>query len=259
MDANVKTPRWSRQLLSGLLFAIVVSPALLGIGLPDTRAPAELYLWAWQRNEDLSFIDPATTGIALWVGTITVDKGRIELAPRQNPVTYPDGSALLAVVRIEVDDAYDTAFAEQLAERIQGLVAPLTATELQIDFDARVSQRDLYRALIDALRANMPQWRLSITALASWCLGDPWLDELHIDAAVPMLYRMGSDGPRIRQYLSQQGHFPATICRNNIGYSSDEPIVPARGVQRIFWYHPVAWRDEDFATVQRAVAQSMQR
>jgi hypothetical protein len=149
---------------------------------------------------------------------------------------------------------YDAAFAEELAQVIQSLVAPLAAREVQIDFDARVSQRDLYRAMLHALRIRLPAMRLSVTALASWCVGDPWLDTLPIDAAVPMVYRMSMDGPRVRQYLSEQGHFPAAICRDNIGYSSDEPAVPVRGARRIFWYHPSAWTEQALMQAQAVIA-----
>lgn len=235
--ANIPT---LRLLANVLLFAAVVAPALLGIGGAGQRDP-DFYLWAWQRNEDLSFIDPATTKVALWLGTIAVSDTRLTLAPRRNPVVYPAGTDVLGVIRIEIDRAYNEALAAELARAIRSLAAPLRVREVQLDFDARASQRPLYRALVLALRNELPRTRISITALASWCLGDSWLDTLPIDAAVPMLYRMGSDGPRIRQYLSRQRQFPATICRDDIGYSSDEPAVSVRGVKRIFWYHPRAW------------------
>jgi hypothetical protein len=239
-------------LFSCLLFAVVSLPALLGVGMPAVGVTPELYLWAWQRSEDLTFIDPATTKVALWVGSISVEDGRVDVTPRQNPVIYPEGTELLSVVRVDVDANYDSAFADRLAQVVHTLVAPVTALETQIDFDARVSQRVFYRELLDGVRARMPGRRLSVTALASWCLGDPWLDALPIDAAVPMLYRMGNDGPRIRQYLSEQGQLPATICEDNIGYSTDEPAIPVRGVKRIFWYHPTAWTTQTFAEAQAA-------
>lgn len=229
-----------RLLLTVLLFIAVTAPAVPGVGRGRLHVP-EFYVWAWQRNEDLSFIDPATTKVALWLGTIDVTDGKPTLTPRHNPVVYPAGTDVLGVIRIEIDAAYDDALALELAQTVRGLVTPLRLDEIQLDFDARVSQRELYRDLVLALRDALPGMRLSITALASWCLGDPWLDRLPIDAAVPMLYRMGNDGPRIRQYLSRQRQFPATICRDDIGYSSDEPVVPVRGVKRIFWYHPTAW------------------
>lgn len=235
-----------RLLLNLLLFIAVAAPAVLGTGRAAHHAP-EFYVWAWQRNEDLSFIDPATTKVALWLGTIDVSDARLTLTPRRNPVIYPSGTDVLGVIRIEIDVAYGETLALEVARSIRGLVTSLRLAEIQLDFDARVSQRELYRSLVLALRDELPGARLSITALASWCLGDPWLDRLPIDAAVPMLYRMGNDGPRIRQYLSRQRQFPATICRDDIGYSSDEPVVRVRGVKRIFWYHPTAWDAAAFA------------
>ncbi|MDY6984167.1 MAG: hypothetical protein SV422_13870 [Pseudomonadota bacterium] len=230
-----------RLLLNVLLFVAVAAPAVFGVGSGGGRREPEFYVWAWQRNEDLSFIDPATTKVALWLGTIDVADARLTLTPRRNSVVYPAGTEVLGVIRIEIDEAYSETLAVEVARSIRGLATPLRLDEIQLDFDARVSQRALYRSLVLAVREALPGVRLSITALASWCLGDPWLDMLPIDAAVPMLYRMGSDGPRIRQYLSRQRQFPAMICRDDIGYSSDEPVVRVRGVKRIFWYHPTEW------------------
>jgi hypothetical protein len=261
--ANLVDLPASRLLLNLLLFCAIAAPAVLGIGgvggtgaAGATREP-DFYVWAWQRNEDLSFIDPATTKVALWLGTVDIRAARLTITPRHNPVVYPAGTDVLGVIRIDVDTTYDAVLAAQLARTIRSLVAPLDLRELQLDFDARVSQRGLYRELIEALRAELPRMRLSITALASWCLGDQWLASLPIDAAVPMLYRMGNDGPRIRQYLSRQRQFPATICRDDIAYSSDEPVVSARGVKRVFWYHPRAWDAQALEKVRNAL-RSMQ-
>ena len=63
---------------------------------------------------------------------------------------------------------------------------------VQIDFDATLSERDAYRALIHDVRKRLgPATPLSITALASWCIGDDWLNGLPVDEAIPMLFRMG--------------------------------------------------------------------
>jgi hypothetical protein len=208
------------------------------------RADPELWLWVWQRNEDLSFIDPAETKLALWVATIALDESGISVDPRRNSVVHPLGTELLAVVRLEARPGFDMSITERVAAEIGGLVEPLGADEVQLDFDALVSQRGFYAELIDAVRARLPQHRLSITALASWCFGDRWLETLAIDAAVPMYYRMGPDGNQIRHYLSSQSQIPATICRDNAGYSLDEPEAPIVGTQRLFVFSAEGWSEE---------------
>jgi len=55
---------------------------------------------------------------------------------------------------------------------------------LQIDFDARRSQRAFYAAILRDLRRRMPpDLPLSIAALASWCSSDDWLGSLPINEA----------------------------------------------------------------------------
>ena len=90
---------------------------------------------------------------------------------------------------------------------------------IQIDFDAADSERDVYRRLLARVRAVLPRTvPLSMTALASWCVGDTWLDGLPVDEAVPMLFRMGP----INEPYSSIGVRPADAvpaCRAAVGTS----------------------------------------
>lgn len=214
--------------------------------LSETSLQPRLILWAWQRTEKLDFINPQEVAVALWVGSITLSGATPEVTSRQNRVTYPQGSELIAVIRLELPAQGELTDTAEVAALITGLAGPWQAAELQLDFDARVSQRPYYTALINELRRRNPGTKLSITALASWCLGDPWLATLAIDAAVPMLYRMGSDGIRINQILSAGGHFSASICENNVGYALDEIRVAVSNPERIFIYSPAPWTEQTY-------------
>lgn len=229
-----------------LLISGLVLTRLDGLNAVEESAPA-YYLWAWQRPEDLGFIDPGQTKLALLTGSITIDEGRLDLTPRSNPVIYPDGTEVLAVIRLDAPGQYDEAMAGMLADAIVAVSNPFNPVEYQIDFDARLSQRDFYRQLLEQLRLRIGTAALSITALASWCFYDDWISALPIDAAVPMLYRMGEEGPAIRKKLSEERQFPSTICQYNVGYSTDEPLAPVARLQRIFLYHPQAWTEQSFA------------
>ena len=108
---------------------------------------------------------------------------------------------------------------DDIARAITSTAALPRVVAVQIDFDATLSQRPMYRALLHAVRRELPPGMpLSITALASWCMQDDWLDDLPIDEAVPMLFRMGpteqSSHPRLR----------APACGAAIGTSLDEPL-----------------------------------
>src|SRR6185436_16086459 len=97
---------------------------------------------------------------------------------------------------------------------------------IQIDFDALVTERDFYRALLQDLRAKLPaNVSLSMTALASFCIGDRWLDDLPVDEAVPMIFRMGADDKRIKSFLIDGNDFPEPLCQTSYGIALDEPIA----------------------------------
>ena len=91
---------------------------------------------------------------------------------------------------------------------------------LQIDFDARQSERLWYAALLRELRQAIPaSLPLTITALESWCEEDGWIRNLPVADATPMLFRMGPEDRR------SPTDFPAKVCRASIGVSTDELFV----------------------------------
>ena len=208
--------------------------------------PPRLYLWIWQRSENLAFADPAENSVALWVATFHFGADGSGVQIRRNPTILPGDIEVIAVFRLEIDPGHEESSLDLLAIEIPSFAEPLGVDEVQIDFDALVSQRDFYRRLIEALRERMPGKRVSITALASWCFGDPWIEGLPIDAAVPMYYRMGPDGERIREHLSSGRQIPATICRDNAGYSLDEPGMGPVAAKRVFVFSPEGWNEERY-------------
>lgn len=237
-----------RQIVRALARICGIGAAVLAAGCDggitaSPGTPPELLLWVWQRNENLFFIDPARTRLALWIATFRFGEPGIDLQMRRNPVSYPEGTGIVAVFRIESSRMLQAPDIELLAGEIRDFTAPLGTDEIQLDFDAVESQRDAYRRLILALREQLPATRISITALASWCHGDPWIGELPIDAAVPMYYRMGPDGAAIREALQSGRQNPAIICRDNAGYSLDEPGLPPAAVRRVFVFSPEGWNE----------------
>ena len=122
---------------------------------------------------------------------------------------------------------------------------------LQIDFDATSRERPFYGALLAQLRRLMPaDWPLSITALASWCLGDPWIRDVPVDEAIPMLFRMGADGGAVRSRLDAGQDFSLAVCRASLGVSLDEPAGRLPSDRRRYVFNPTTWNE-------RAVAQAL--
>jgi hypothetical protein len=118
-------------------------------------------------------------------------------------------------------------------------------SSFQIDFDARVSEREFYRRLLIDLRRQLPpSFGLSITALASWCTYDAWISGLPVDEAVPMLFRMGRDDKIVRHYFESGKDFRPALCRQSLGLSTDEWLGMLRPERQLYVFHPGTWSPE---------------
>lgn len=214
------------------------------------QALPPVMLWAWERPERLDFIDTSNVGVAFLAKTIRLAEADIITRPRLQPLSLATGTRLVAVVRIESDR--EPALSESQLNRAVDEIAVTSQLPnilaIQIDFDAKTSERDFYRRLLLELRKQLPQTMpLSITALASWCDGDNWLSTLPIDEAVPMLFRMGVDSRQFRSRLSIGEDPFATPCDNAAGVSTDESIRPPRR-KRLYIFSPKPWTPDSVNT-----------
>jgi hypothetical protein len=107
---------------------------------------------------------------------------------------------------------------------------------------AKLSEREFYRAVLGDLRRMLPDTiRLSITALASWCLADNWLAGLPIDEAVPMLFRLGADRQHVLRHLQAGGDVRCTAGPYSVGLATDEPVPRVWSGRRLYVFSPRAW------------------
>jgi hypothetical protein len=120
---------------------------------------------------------------------------------------------------------------------------------VQLDFEARRSQREAYVALLQRLQPLRANVRLSATALASWCMSDPWLPAGLVDEVVPMYFRMGAESAHIRQRLQVAGTATVPACRDAAGLLLGEPWPALVGVKRRYVFHTGAWKTEDFEKI----------
>jgi len=217
-------------------------PYLLGDPLADFP---RVFLWAWERPENLEYLDPRQAGVAVLAMTLTLEDVRVTARPRMQPIRLPEGICAIAVIRIETGSSvlHDRIRRETI-RHILDTAAATGAAGIQIDFDAVASERPFYRNLLAELRPQLPPgMKLSITALTSWCLYDDWISGLPVDEAVPMLFRMGAGDAAARRLL-RSGDFRAARSRFSIGVSLDElpPRVP--GGRRIYIFNPKSWTRE---------------
>ena len=122
---------------------------------------------------------------------------------------------------------------------------------IQIDFDAASSERTFYSGLLKELRARLPAGTpLSMTALASFCIGDRWLDDLPVDEAVPMIFRMGADDKAIKNSLAAGNDFREPLCRHSYGVAIDEPLeMKMDQTRRLYVFSDHAWTEKDLASL----------
>jgi len=214
---------------------------LLVMGLPPLeRHPHEIeklprvMLWEWERPVDLRAL-PETTGVAFLAQTLAIDGETSVRLPRRQPLRVSPRTPLMAVTRLEARLRLPASSAgiDAVADLVARTARLPQVQAVQIDFDATLSQREGYRRLLHAVRRALPpRVPLSMTALASWCMQDDWLDDRPIDEAVPMLFRMGrSEKPfaaRMRTMVR------APICRGAVGVSRDEPLPGGVSANRVY-------------------------
>ncbi len=238
-------------LVAGISFVDSRNELLRELGWFDPPDPLPGYprivLWAWERPEDLSFIDTEEVGVAFLAKTIVMEGDAVSIRPRLQPLNIPDGTALMAVARIESKQPALTDLQRtDVVSAVEKMAELPEVRAIQVDFDAVESERGFYGALLRELRSRLPRAiRLSITALASWCIGDMWIKNLPVDEAVPMLFRMGREDVAIRHYLKAGNDFRLDLCRTSHGISTDEPWPALPSGRRVYVFHDRSWTNKE--------------
>lgn len=210
-------------------------------GQPPTRM-----VWAWERPEDLRFVDPETTGIAFLAGTIRWSGEAMEFYPRMQPLVFPQRAFRMPVVRIERATAAPPLGTEAQLRGAAEAILEWSAGFgwVQLDYDAAESERPLYRQLLARLRQRLaPGTRLSITALASWCLGDRWIPKDLVDEIVPMLFDMGPDEDLIREQIARSPIFPEPACNGASGLVAGDKFIARFSGRRVYLFSRDRWSE----------------
>ena len=247
---------------------ILVAAAVIAVGACNRKQSTRnrldeghfprVVLWAWERPEDLKALDASRFGVAFLAQTLILKHDGVISAPRHQPLEIPPGTKLMAVTRIESSKIEgeraqlgDLQRQKAAALILKTLTLP-DVSAVQIDFDAMQSERTFYRALLEDVRAQLPdQVPLSITALASFCVGDRWLKDLPVDEAVPMIFRMGADDRTIRSMLAAGDDFREPLCQRSYGVAIDEPPDFARdATRRVYVFNTHSWSDTKIAALQ---------
>lgn len=217
-------------------------------------------IWAWERAEDLRFLDTKKFGAAFLAQTLILQKDDVVFRPRRQPLELPENIYVIAVTRIETvkEKSKRPTLSDEQRKKIVGLIKKTlelpNVKAVQTDFDVVVSERAFYRSLINDLKKELPEnTPLTITSLASWCVGDSWFNDFPIDEAVPMAFEMGADAERIRDFLAKENDWNEPLCRGSYGISIDDPLLNVRlkPERRVYYFKSKAWEKSDLEKISR--------
>lgn len=208
--------------LAGIVLSAVAAPQ-------DNSLPDEVW-WYWDRPA-VQLPSPAKDVGAAVVTTHVFFSGESFVRqPRRSSLHLPDDVVTVPVIHVEVDPARP--FAGNAAQRdaLRDAVVDVarrggSTRWVQLDFEARQSQREFWRTTVEAIKAALPaSIRLSVTALASWCYGDRWLADVTVDEIVPMYFRLGMARPDY--VLRSAAGVSEPRCAQAYGVADDEPPWP---------------------------------
>src|ERR1043165_5176478 len=119
-------------------------------------------LWAWERPEELEFLDSQKVAVAFLAQPLVLKNDDVEYKPRRQPLKVKPDTRLIAVTRIEsqkttgVPTALSATQRQKLLDLVLKTASLSNVAAIQIDFDAVRSEREFYRSLLQDLRQKLP-------------------------------------------------------------------------------------------------------
>ena len=212
-------------LLPPLIAALSAGSAMASGAAEDLDSPREFW-WYWDRPaEQLPALAPGVGAAVLVTHVIFSGQGYM-VQPRRSALRLPYDAATMPVIHVEVDPARPFAGSaaqnDGLRDAVLDAVRRGSSSWVQLDFEARRSQREFWLTAVKGIKANLPPGvRLSVTALASWCYEDRWLRDAPVDEIVPMYFRL--KGARHDYLLRSAVGVSEPRCSTAHGVADDEP------------------------------------
>jgi hypothetical protein len=189
--------------------------------------------------------------VAYVAASVLLENQHVYVQPRAHPLLLPPGNYVIPVVHVDASwrrpPRLDAVQEKAIVDQLLRAAAFGNGHIVQLDFEVRRSQRAFLTRVVQAARRQLPQdTALSITALASWCAGDHWLEGLTADEIVPMAFRMAGSAVEIRGLLSSEGRFRPAHCRDAIGTATDEPAIALRADSNMvhYYFSPKPWTQQ---------------
>lgn len=220
--------------MTTVLFIVLITGAASRVFNQQPADQPKMTLWAWDRYEDLSFIEGCKASVAFYAGTIFLRDHETLFKPRLRSLKLPKILETTPVFRIESrysgsQPAASTA--GEVVNIIKRYQSSHRCTRIQLDFDAKESERPFFGAVLKLMRERLnPGTHIAITALASWCLFDRWLDigSAAPDEAIAMLFSMGTSRDAVLSLLKTQQLATGGHTKVSIGISANEGYTNRR-------------------------------
>src|SRR6266478_5531390 len=141
---------------------VCCKPSMQSRNRLDERNIPNVVLWAWERPENLEFLDPHRYSIAFLAQTLVLTANEVSFNPRRQPLKVSPGTKLIAVTRIESQKTTGQRSGltdpqrEELVDLILKTLDLANVSAIQIDYDAAQSERKFYRSLLQELRRKIP-------------------------------------------------------------------------------------------------------
>ena len=243
-----------RQLKLLAFFAGIVSSAVAAA--ERNNLPDEVW-WYWDRPATQLPTPAPGVGAAVVTTHIIFSGEGFVRQPRRSALHLPSDVPTVPVIHVEVDPARpfagNAAQRDALRDAVVDVVGRGGSTRwVQLDFEARRTQRGFWRAAVEAIKAALPPgFRLSVTALASWCYGDRWLGDVPADEIIPMYFRLGRARPDY--VLRSAAGVTESRCALAHGVANDEPPWPVvLSGRRYVFLGRASWRPINNSSHERA-------
>lgn len=220
----------------------------------DPAAHVTAIAWLWKDAPVPAFSRAAVAVVDRHVWLVG-DKVLVRPGARPRALARDGGMApaVIPVVHVEIDPLRPPTGLRQaepvILDAMRAAARATTSGWVQLDLEARPSQRIDYRALVQHIRSALPrEVKLSVTALAWWCRSGAWLDGLPADEVVPMFFRMGRDNAPLRALVAQQPAALHPLCRaGSAGFSRQEafPRAVTARYRRTYWFDETGWRESE--------------
>ncbi len=240
-----------KLILLGLLFFYAGCNA-------DNKNYPRIMIWAWERKEDLRFIDVNQAGVAYLALTFKIKQGKIIKRRRTNSLILAKNTYVIPVIRIEADNSLllmpNKEIQLSILKEIALIVEKSRADRVQIDFEVLKSQRIFYKELLLELKKILSaKIKISITGLVSWCYEEDWSFDLPVEEIVPMSFDLGKDKKVFFKKMNSGEKFTNPLCRQSVGIALFSEIPNFYSRPRFYLFSNRAWNEADFKKILKRI------